>query len=93
MKKYLLMGIIVSAYGISVPVFASDTATLTISGKVTAPTCSTEVVKAQLQQRCGNTIHVSTLQTPAATPMRGVTTQLYTVPGDSTRQIVVNHYD
>ncbi|EAA9476363.1 DUF2574 family protein, partial [Salmonella enterica subsp. enterica serovar Schwarzengrund] len=23
----------------------------------------------------------------------GVTTQLYTVPGDSTRQIVVNHYD
>ncbi|EAR7545401.1 DUF2574 family protein, partial [Salmonella enterica] len=27
MKKYLLMGIIVSAYGISVPVFASDTAT------------------------------------------------------------------
>ncbi|EDW8024596.1 DUF2574 family protein [Salmonella enterica subsp. enterica serovar Typhi] len=90
MKKYLLMGIIVSAYGISVPVFASDTATLTISGKVTAPTCSTEVVNAQLQQRCGNTIHVSTLQTP---PMRGVTTQLYTVPGDSTRQIVVNHYD
>ncbi|EBW2330303.1 DUF2574 family protein [Salmonella enterica subsp. enterica serovar Enteritidis] len=93
MKKYLLMGIIVSAYGISVPVFASDTATLTISGKVTAPTCSTEVVNAQLQQRCGNTIHVLTLQTPAATPMRGVTTQLYTVPGDSTRQIVVNHYD
>ncbi|WP_079903065.1 DUF2574 family protein [Salmonella enterica] len=93
MKKYLLMGIIVSAYGISVPVFASDTATLTISGKVTAPTCSTEVVNAQLQQRYGNTIHVSTLQTPAATPMRGVTTQLYTVPGDSTRQIVVNHYD
>ncbi|EGI1077281.1 DUF2574 family protein [Salmonella enterica subsp. enterica serovar Bredeney] len=93
MKKYLLMGIIVSAYGISVPVFASDTATLTISGKVTAPTCSTEVVNAQLQQRGGNTIHVSTLQTPAATPMRGVTTQLYTVPGDSTRQIVVNHYD
>ncbi|EDV9435045.1 DUF2574 family protein [Salmonella enterica subsp. enterica] len=93
MKKYLLMGIIVSAYGISVPVFASDTATLTISGKVTAPTCSTEVVNAQLLQRCGNTIHVSTLQTPAATPMRGVTTQLYTVPGDSTRQIVVNHYD
>ncbi|EAX4510787.1 DUF2574 family protein, partial [Salmonella enterica] len=38
MKKYLLMGIIVSAYGISVPVFASDTAALTISGKVTAPT-------------------------------------------------------
>lgn len=73
--------------------FASDTATLTISGKVTAPTCSTEVVNAQLQQRCGNTIHVSTLQTPAATPMRGVTTQLYTVHGDSTRQIVVNHYD
>ncbi|HAV7363243.1 MULTISPECIES: DUF2574 family protein [Salmonella] len=93
MKKYFLMGIIVSAYGISVPVFASDTATLTISGKVTAPTCSTEVVNAQLQQRCGNTIHASTLQTPAATPMRGVTTQLYTVPGDSTRQIVVNHYD
>ncbi|EMS8574346.1 DUF2574 family protein, partial [Salmonella enterica subsp. enterica serovar Cerro] len=25
--------------------------------------------------------------------MRGVTTQLYTVPGDSTRQIIVNYYD
>ncbi|EKD4389451.1 DUF2574 family protein, partial [Salmonella enterica subsp. enterica serovar Cerro] len=24
---------------------------------------------------------------------RGVTTQLYTVPGDSTRQIIVNYYD
>lgn len=73
--------------------FASDTATLTISGKVTAPTCSTEVVNTQLQQRCGNTIHVSTLQAPAATPVRGVTTQLYTVPGDSARQIIVNRYD
>ncbi|EEJ1526539.1 DUF2574 family protein [Salmonella enterica subsp. houtenae] len=93
MKKYLLMGIIVSAYGISVPVFASDTATLTISGKVTAPTCSMEVVNAQLQQRCGNAIHVSTLQAPAATPVRGVTTQLYTVPGDSACQIIVNRYD
>ncbi|EBF0275310.1 DUF2574 family protein [Salmonella enterica] len=93
MKKYLLMGIIVSAYGISVPVFASDTATLTISGKVTAPTCSMEVVNAQLQQRCGNAIHVSTLQAPAATPVRGVTTQLYMVPGDSARQIIVNRYD
>ncbi|ECG8590663.1 DUF2574 family protein [Salmonella enterica subsp. salamae] len=93
MKKYFLMGIIVTAYGISVPVFASDTATLTISGKVTAPTCSTEVVDAQLQQRCGNTVHVSTLQEPAAAPARGVTTQLSTVPGDSTRQIIINHYD
>ncbi|EKA7109277.1 DUF2574 family protein [Salmonella enterica] len=93
MKKYLLMGIIVSAYGISVPVFASDTAALTISGKVTAPTCSTEVVNAQLQQRCGNTIYVSTLQPPAATPVRGVTTQLYTVPGDNDRQIIVSRYD
>ncbi|ECF6042714.1 DUF2574 family protein [Salmonella enterica subsp. salamae] len=93
MKKYLLMGFIVSAYGISVPVFASDTATLTISGKVTEPTCSTEVVNTQLQQRCGNTIHVSTLQAPAATPVRGVTTQLYTLPGDSARQIIVNRYD
>ncbi|ASG87697.1 DUF2574 domain-containing protein [Salmonella enterica subsp. salamae] len=93
MKKYFLMGIIVSAYGISVPVFASDTATLTISGKVTAPTCSTEVVNAQLQQRCGNIIHVSSLQTPVATPVRGVTTQIYTVPGDSARQIIVNRYD
>ncbi|TMN03688.1 DUF2574 family protein [Salmonella enterica subsp. enterica serovar Heidelberg] len=93
MKKFLLMGIIFSFYGISVPFFASDPATLTISEKVPAPTCSTEVVNAQLQQRCGNTTHFPPLQTPAATPMRGVTTQLYTVPGDSTRQIVVNHYD
>ncbi|ECC8922845.1 DUF2574 family protein [Salmonella bongori] len=93
MRKYMLMGIIVSAYGISIPVFASDSATLTISGQVTAPTCSTEVTNTQLQQRCGNTTYVSTLQAPAATPMRGVTTQSYTVPGDSTRQIIINRYD
>lgn len=93
MKKCLLMGIIVSAYGMNVPVFASDTATLTISGKVTAPTCNMEVVDAQLQQRCGNTLLISTLQKPDATPMRGVTTQVYTVPGDGSRQVIVNHYD
>ncbi|EAX4511431.1 DUF2574 family protein, partial [Salmonella enterica] len=40
-----------------------------------------------------NTIHVSTLQPPAATPVRGVTTQLYTVPGDNDRQIIVSRYD
>lgn len=48
MKKTLSLGIIVLAYGLSLPALGTDTATLTISGNVVAPTCSIEVVNAQL---------------------------------------------
>lgn len=94
MKNRLQMGIIVLAYGIGSPVFASETATLTISGKVSAPTCSTDVVDHQMVQRCGNTTRFSnTTDAIAITPVRGVATEVVTVPGDATRRIVLNRYD
>ncbi|QUJ04842.1 DUF2574 family protein [Salmonella enterica subsp. enterica] len=87
------MGIIVSAYVDKRTRFCPDTATLTISGKVTAPTCSTEVVNA----RCSSVAATLSTFQPCKhrrwPPMRGVTTQLAHGAADSTRQIVVNHYD
>jgi type 1 fimbria pilin len=53
MKISSLMGTIILTYGISASAFASDTATLTISGRVVEPTCSTDVVNNNVQQRCG----------------------------------------
>lgn len=93
MRNNLLVGIIVLTYGINFPVFASDTATLTISGNVTAPTCSTDVVDSQLQQRCGNTSRLSNTTEIVLTPVRGVVTEVVTVKGDTPRQIVLNRYD
>jgi type 1 fimbria pilin len=55
MKKSLFLGVITLAYGMSAG-FASDTATLTISGRVVEPTCSTDVVNNDVQQRCGQTL-------------------------------------
>ncbi|MEZ7797415.1 DUF2574 family protein [Citrobacter pasteurii] len=93
MKISLFLGIITLAYGISTSAFASDTATLTISGRVTEPTCSTDVVNNDVQQRCGKTFHFSTVNNVASSPARGVVTEMVTVPGDTTRQIVLNRYD
>lgn len=94
MKNYLLSGIIVLTYAMSTPAFPSDTATLTIKGRVTMPTCSTDVVNSQLQQRCGNTLFQFTAQGAKKTSSaRGVMTEITHLPGDSTRQIVLNRYD
>ncbi|WP_371079185.1 DUF2574 family protein, partial [Salmonella enterica] len=56
MKKSLFLGFITLAYGMSLQALASDTATLTITGRVVEPTCSTDVVNNTVQQRCGQTI-------------------------------------
>ncbi|HCC5837096.1 TPA: DUF2574 family protein [Citrobacter farmeri] len=94
MKNYLLSGIIVLTYGMSTPAFSSDTATLTINGRVTMPTCNTDVVNSQLQQRCGNTLYQFTTQNVEKTSSaRGVVTEMTHLPGDETRQIVLNRYD
>lgn len=93
MKKTLSLGIIVLAYGLSLPALGTDTATLTISGNVVAPTCSTEVANAQLQQRCGNSTHVSSTEQTVSSVVRGVTTELVAVPGSDNRQIILNRYD
>ncbi|AUO63733.1 hypothetical protein WM46_02605 [Citrobacter freundii complex sp. CFNIH2] len=94
MKNYLLSGIIVLAYGMSSSAFSSDTATLTINGRVALPTCSTDVVNSQLQQRCGDTLSSFNTQDAKILPSaKGVTTEITHLPGDTTRQIVLNRYD
>jgi len=94
MKNYLLSGIIVLTYGMSTPGFSSETATLTINGRVTIPTCSTDVVNSQLQQRCGNTLYqFNTQDAKKTSSARGVVTEMTHLPGDAARQIVLNRYD
>lgn len=81
-------------YGMSTPAFSSDTATLTINGRVTIPTCSTDVVNSQLQQRCGNTLYqFNTQDAKKTSSARGVATEMTHLPGDAARQIVLNRYD
>lgn len=93
MKKSLLMGIIALTYGMSAPTFASDTATLTISGRVVEPTCSADVVNNNVQQKCGQSLHLSNVSHVDPVPTKGVLTEVVSVPGDSKRQIVLNRYD
>lgn len=93
MKKCLLSGIIVLAYGMSFAVSAAETATLTITGRVTAPTCSTDVVNDRLQQRCGNTTRSVSPSHITTQPVKGVLTEVIAVNHDPVRRIVVNRYD
>jgi len=44
-------------------------------------------------QRGGKTFHFSPVNNVASSPARGVVTEVVTVPGDTTRQIVLNRYD
>ncbi|AZS94961.1 DUF2574 family protein [Salmonella enterica subsp. enterica serovar Kiambu] len=93
MKKSLFLGFITLAYGMSLQALASDTATLTITGRVVEPTCSTDVVNNTVQQRCGQTLHQTDINNVTPTPAQGIVTEIVAVPGDSTRQIVLNRYD
>lgn len=93
MKISLFLGIITLAYGINTSAFASDTATLTITGKIVEPTCSTDVVASTVQQQCGQTLHSADINNVMTAPAQGVVTRIVAVPGDSSRQIVLNRYD
>ncbi|HGY5075334.1 TPA: DUF2574 family protein [Citrobacter gillenii] len=93
MKKSLFLGVITLAYGMSSSVFASDTATLTISGRVTEPTCSADVVNNKVQQRCGGITLTPNIHEVASHSVRGVVTELVPLGGDATRQIVLSRYD
>ncbi|QLO04843.1 DUF2574 family protein [Citrobacter freundii] len=93
MKIGLLLGLITLAYGMSSSVFASDTATLTISGRVTEPTCSADVVNNKVQQRCGITTLTPNTREVASHPVRGVATEVAPLKGDAARQIVLSRYD
>lgn len=93
MKKCLFLGVISLAYGMSASVFATDTATLNINGRVTEPTCSADVVKNEVQQHCGKTISFSNVRESVSNPTKGAVTEIVTVAGDATRQIVLTRYD
>ncbi|EGT0662365.1 DUF2574 family protein [Citrobacter werkmanii] len=93
MKKGLFLGFITLTYGMSLQALASETATLTITGRVVEPTCSTDVVNNTLQQRCGQTLHHTDINNVNSASVQGMVTEIVAVPGDSTRQIVLNRYD
>ncbi|MET6678437.1 DUF2574 family protein [Citrobacter amalonaticus] len=93
MKNYLRSGILVLVYAMSSPAFSSDTAMLSISGRVVSPSCSTDMVNAQLQQRCGNAVHSFTAQEGGGTFAQGVVTEVVAVAGDTSRRIILNSYD
>ncbi|MDM3326583.1 YehE family protein [Citrobacter sp. Cb130] len=93
MKKNLFLGVITLAYGMSASAFATDTATLNINGRVTEPTCSADVVNNEVQQRCGNAISFSNVRAGVSNPTKGTVTEIVTITGDATRQIVMTHYD
>ena len=81
------------AYGMSASVFATDTATLNISGRVTEPTCSADVVNNEVQQRCGNAVSFSNVKEGVSNSTKSAVTEIVTVAGDATRQIVLTRYD
>lgn len=94
MKTCLLMGTLAFAWGFSaLPAVASDTATLTINGRVSTPTCRSEVSNNHLQQRCGNSTQLTTLTGSPVSSARGVMTEIVSLPGDATRHIILNRYE
>ncbi|ADC60407.1 DUF2574 family protein [Klebsiella variicola] len=91
MKKPLI-GILTFAYGLSLPLFAADTATLTLSGRVVSETCSTDIVNKQPQQRCGKNTYLIASQN-SVTNARGVITRTVNLPDDASRKIIISSYD
>jgi type 1 fimbria pilin len=91
MKKPLI-GILTFAYGLSLPAFSADTATLTLSGRVVTPTCSVAIVNEHPQQHCGkNTDFIDTQN--MAVHSRGVVTQTVNLTNDVSRKIIISSYD
>ena len=93
MNKYWLSGIIFLAYGLASPAFSSETATLTINGRISSPTCSMDVVNNHLQQRCGQLLQRVETNYRASSTAKGVTTEVVVAGSDSKRRIVLNRYD
>ncbi|EEQ8255167.1 YehE family protein [Escherichia coli] len=91
MNKYWLSGIIFLAYGLASPAFSSETATLTINGRISPPTCS--MVNSQPQQHCGQLTYNVDTRHQVSSPVKGVTTEVVVAGSDSKRRIVLNRYD
>ncbi|EPD2560579.1 YehE family protein [Escherichia coli] len=95
MNKYWLSGIIFLAYGLASPAFSSETATLTINGRISPPTCSMAMamVNGQPQQHCGQLTYNVDTRHQVSSPVKGVTTEVIAADSDSKRRIVLNRYD
>ncbi|XFU45564.1 DUF2574 family protein [Klebsiella pneumoniae] len=91
MKKPLI-GILAFAYGLSLPLFAADTATLTLSGRVVSETCSTDIVNKQPQQRCGKNTYLIASQN-SVTNACGMVNRIVNLPDDTSRKIIISSYD
>ena len=91
MNKYWLSGIIFLAYGMASPAFSSQTATLTINGRISPPTCS--MANGQPQQHCGPLTYDVDTRHQVSSPVKGVTTEVVVAGSDSKRRIVLNRYD
>lgn len=93
MNKYWLSGIIFLAYGLASPAFSSDTATLTINGRISPPSCSMDIVNSQPRQHCGQVLQSVDSRYRISSPVKGVTTELVAAGNGNKRQIVLNRYD
>lgn len=93
MNKYWLSGIIFSCLWIGFSAFSSETATLTINGRISPPTCSMAMVNGQPQQHCGQLTYNVDTRHQVSSPVKGVTTEVIAADSDSKRRIVLNRYD
>lgn len=94
MKKSLFLGVITLAYGMSLQALASDTidGKLTIIGHVVESTCHIDMTGGEPQNDCRADAVRLTVGSDKPN-YRGVNTQRVMLPGDTTRQIVLNTYD
>ncbi|WP_430691062.1 DUF2574 family protein [Klebsiella quasipneumoniae] len=91
MKKPLI-GILIFAYGLSSPLFAAETANLTLFGRVVSETCNTDIVNKQPLQRCGKNTYLIASKN-IANHARGVVTRTVNLSNDTSRKIIISSYD
>ena len=96
MNKYWLSGIIFLAYGLASPAFSSETATLTINGRISPPTCSMAMVNSQPQQHCGQLTYNVDTRHLFSSPVKGVTTEVVVAGSDregANKQVISSQAD
>ena len=94
MKKSLFLGAITLAYGMSLQALASDTidGKLTIIRHIVESTCHIDMTGGEPQNDCQSDA-ASIDGWKRQTKLPRVNTKRVMLPGDTTRQIVLNTYD
>jgi hypothetical protein len=89
MKKPLI-GILAFAYGLSLPLFAADTATLTLSRGFQKPAVPISSINnlSSVAERIP-----SIASQNSVTNARGVITRTVNLPDDASRKIIISSYD